>query len=366
MNIVKATRKFEEWLARHTKLVKPDILLKHRRMTEAAFPFFRGTFYRWMQLWPEVCPELSKAPELLAVGDLHIENFGTWRDIEGRLIWGVNDFDEAASLPYTIDLVRLATSAVLAGEEVRLSLSAKNACAAIVEGYSLCLTQGGRPFVLAEQNIWLREIATAASRDPVHFWAKIDSLPTLRGGIPSGARRALERLMPERGLEYRLARRVTGLGSLGHIRLVAIAGFRGGRIAREVKALVPSAVCWATQENGKSDIQYRNIEYEEILCRAVRSQDPFVRLRGRWIGRRLAPYCSRIELDLLPTNRDEQQLLFAMGWETANIHLGSRKSIGGVQKHFHKLKPDWLLSAAKAMAKVVSHDWRVWRSEKKR
>jgi hypothetical protein len=366
MNIVKATREYEEWLARQTKLVRPDILLKHRRMREAAFPFFRATFYRWMQLWPEVCPDLSKAPQLLAVGDLHIENFGTWRDIEGRLIWGVNDFDEAAELPYTIDLVRLATSALLAGEEVRLSLSAKNACAAILEGYSQCLTQGGRPFVLAEQNIWLREIATAASRDPVHFWSKMDSLPTVRGGIPSGARHALERLMPEPGLEYRVARRVAGLGSLGHIRLVAIAGFRGGRIAREVKALVPSAVCWVTDEKGRSDIHYRNIQYEEILCRAVRSQDPFVRLRGRWIARRLAPYCSRIELDVLPTNRDEQQLLFAMGWETANIHLGSRESIDSVKKHFHKLAPDWLLSNAKAMAKAIGHDWRVWRKENTR
>ena len=45
------------------------------------------------------------------------ENFGTWRDAEGRLIWGVNDFDEAARMPYALDIVRLATSAVLA--EVR-------------------------------------------------------------------------------------------------------------------------------------------------------------------------------------------------------------------------------------------------------
>ena len=48
---------------------------------------------------------------MLAVGDIHIENFGTWRDNDGRLIWGVNDFDEAAEMPYALDLVRLTTSA---------------------------------------------------------------------------------------------------------------------------------------------------------------------------------------------------------------------------------------------------------------
>ena len=51
---------------------------------------------------------------MLGVGDLHVENFGTWRDAEGRLIWGINDFDEACPMPYTIDLVRLAASADLA------------------------------------------------------------------------------------------------------------------------------------------------------------------------------------------------------------------------------------------------------------
>jgi uncharacterized protein (DUF2252 family) len=86
MNIVKATHRFEEWLGRQTTLIKPDLLLKHQHMAEAAFPFLRATFYRWMQIWPKTCPDLARAPQVLAVGDLHVENFGTWRDLEGRLV----------------------------------------------------------------------------------------------------------------------------------------------------------------------------------------------------------------------------------------------------------------------------------------
>ncbi len=33
--------------------------------------------------------------QVLAVGDLHVNSFGTWRDAEGRLCWGLDDFDEA-------------------------------------------------------------------------------------------------------------------------------------------------------------------------------------------------------------------------------------------------------------------------------
>ena len=119
-------------------------------MAESPFPFLRATFYRWVQRWPEVCPDLAAAPAVLSVGDLHIENFGTWRDAEGRLIWGINDFDEAYPMPYTIDLVRLAASAILASGENHLSLDPEDACDAILAGYSETLDQGGCPFVLAD------------------------------------------------------------------------------------------------------------------------------------------------------------------------------------------------------------------------
>jgi hypothetical protein len=356
MNIVKSTLRFEQWLGQHTALVKPDLRLKHRRMAESPFPFLRATFYRWMQVWPEVCPYLAKAPQLLAVGDLHVENFGTWRDIEGRLVWGVNDFDEAAVLPYTLDLVRLATSALLASDEGHLALKAKDACAAILDGYRQSLAERGRPFVLEEEHGWLRQLATGELRDPVHFWQKMNGLPRLTAPIPASAREALEQLMPERGLTYKTVRRVAGLGSLGHVRVVAIAECHGGNIAREAKALAPSSVFWASGEKGPAEILY-----QAIIGSAVRCPDPFVQLRGRWIVRRLSPHCSRIELTVLPKDRDELRLLFAMGWETANIHLGSRDARKYVRRHLDRMKAGFLASAAKDMAKKVSDDWRAWK-----
>lgn len=356
VNIVKSTRNFETWLGSHTSPVGRDLRLKHRHMAEAVFSFLRATFYRWMQVWPEVCGDVAKAPQVLAVGDLHIENFGTWRDAEGRLIWGVNDFDEAAMLPYTNDLVRLAASALLAIEDGHLALKAKDACMAILDGYRESLGGGGRPFVLEEENKWLRQIATGELRDPVRFWKKIDSLTPMRGEIPASARDALEHLLPERGLDYRVCRRVAGLGSLGRMRLVAIAECHGGRIAREAKAIVPSSVYWARGTQGPEEILY-----PAIISRAIRAPDPYVQVRGRWIVRRLSPHCCRIELSDLPTDRDELRLLFAMGWETANIHLASKGEARDVRKHLNKLKRNWLAGAAKDMAKAVRDDWDTWR-----
>lgn len=244
--IVEATADFEQWLAKHLPIVKQDLKTKHEQMALAAFPFFRATFYRWLQLWPHVCADVASAPSVLAVGDLHIENFGTWRDLEGRLIWGVNDLDEAWPCGYTIDLVRLATSAYLAVEEEHLCLRRRRGADAIEEGYRDGIASGGEPFILAEKHQWLRLLALGDLRDPVHFWAKMTSLPAYKGGVPQEVRKLIEDALPAPKQEYQLKRRIAGLGSLGHPRILALTQSRGAWIAREAKATRPSAWVWAT------------------------------------------------------------------------------------------------------------------------
>ena len=107
------------------------------------------------------------------------------------------------------------------------------------------------------------------------------------------------------------------MGSLGRQRFVALAEFEGAPVCREAKALATSAWDWARGDDSQP------IRYQKALDIAVRAHDPFVRLQGRWIVRRLAPDCSKIELAAVPREKDETKLLHAMGWETANVHLGS-------------------------------------------
>ncbi len=356
MRITKATLDYERWLASQTPLVKADIQFKHQEMAAALFPFLRATFYRWIQVWTETCPECNGAPAILAVGDLHVENYGTWRDIEGRLIWGINDFDEAYPLPYVIDLVRLAASADVAIEADHLAEKPKRAHDAILTGYLDALKFGGRPFVLAEDHSWLRLIALSNLRNPVHFWQKMRQLPRLRDRIPPDARTDLEVLLPEPRLRYKLYRRRSGLGSLGRQRYVALADFRGGLVAREAKALVASACLWANNGKGSSQIRY-----QAVIEGAVRCRDPFVQPKGHWIVRRLAPDCCRIELPSLPEEADQSRLLYSMGWETANVHLANPEQTKSILKDINGRPSGWLDDAAKQMLKVTRSDWREWK-----
>jgi uncharacterized protein DUF2252 len=351
--IVTATRNYEAWVGAQVPLVRADIVFKHEQMALGAFSFLRATFYRWMEQWQANCADLARAPKVLAVGDLHTENFGTWRDNEGRLIWGINDFDEAYPLAYTIDLVRLATSARLSIAAGNLQITPRAACAAILDGYHDGIGGEGMPFVLAEDHPVLRGEAESELRNPVNFWTKMQALPVLRN--PSAeAVKLLRGEMHDDEVPRYVARRA-GLGSLGHPRVVAIAEHRGGLIAREAKALVGSAAGWV--DDPKSDPA---IHYHEIVDGAVRCADPFLEVQDRWVVRRLAPDCSRIEFTVT-TAVDQPQLLRSMGFETANVHLGSgKRKVNAVRSDLAKRDADWLKSSSKVMAQVTMDDQVAW------
>jgi uncharacterized protein (DUF2252 family) len=357
MNIRQATSSYEKWVASCIPLDRHALSFKHKQMTMALFPFLRATFYRWVQIWREVTGEAAVAPSLLAVGDLHLENFGTWRDLEGRLIWGINDFDEVYTMPYSIDLVRLATSAHAATAEQHLSIRPRDASDAILEGYRDALKEGGRPFVLAENHRWLRKIALNRLRDATVFWQKLASLPKSQVRLPHDVERELRKLLPDRSMPCERKQRTSGLGSLGHTRVVLLGQWHGYYVAREAKELTPSACVWARGNRAEG----QRTRYGKILERAVRVPDPFVRPYDGWLLRRLAPDCSRIELVSLPESRDEERLLYSMGWETANIHFGTPRAIPAIKRDLAKRPGNWLHKAAKAMLRATERDWGEWK-----
>jgi hypothetical protein len=317
--------------------------------------FFRGTYYRWAQLFPEACPKLSRGPKVLACGDLHVGSFGTWRDAEGRLAWGVDDFDESYPLAYTNDLVRLAASVKIVKDFDRLTIRWKDACNAILDGYRQCLESGGRPLVLAEQEKCLQRLGIDAIKSSKDFWKKLNRLPAVSGALPRNLKAALEKTLPPQ-LHYKVVRRQAGMGSLGQPRFVAIAEWKGGCIAREAKELVPSSSMWVEGKTGAGQGYY-----ERAISNAVRSPDPFQQVVGGWLVRRLSPDSNPIDIIGLARYADEERLLHAMGSEAANVHLGTKKSLRGILADLNKKKRRWLESAAKQMARAMEREWNKYR-----
>ncbi|MFF7727952.1 DUF2252 domain-containing protein [Streptomyces sp. NPDC008001] len=102
--------------------------VKFRKMAASAFAFYRGTACLFYKDLAEEAPQGAAGPYLdertsrvWIHGDLHAENFGTYMDSNGRLIFNVNDFDEAYVGPFTWDLKRFAASVALIGYTKALS-----------------------------------------------------------------------------------------------------------------------------------------------------------------------------------------------------------------------------------------------------
>ena len=357
--IRKANAAYERWLRKELrdKVVEADLRAKHEKMSSGPFPFLRATYWRWAETILDVCPKLRNAPQVLAVGDIHLENYGMWRDNDGRLVWGVNDFDEAAVMPYALDLVRLATSAALARPSRRYRNS--DSCGAILDGYRKGL-ENPRPFVLDKEHPRLRSLLVVDEKSRASFWAKVEAQKSLKKP-PKRYRRAIAAAMPEAGLAIeKFYPRQAGTGSLGRQRWVGVADWRGGPVLREAKALVPSG--WVRARG----LRTRRLHVQEIADGRYRAPDPWYSANDELVVRRLSPNTRKIEVAEEPEELLNPRMLAAMGHELANIHLGTGDHRRAIERDLAKRQDDWLHRATSRAAAFVAREFEQWRGKPSR
>jgi len=350
MSFRKDNDDFEAWLADHCDVVEEDIDYKHRQMEESAFIFLRATYFRWARKIEKWCPELMDAPQVLSVGDLHAENFGTWRDEDGRLVWGVNDFDEAAEMPYALDLIRLTTSALVAGKGGGAAVDA--VCDAVLSGYREGLRKP-QPVVLDRDRRWLRELVVVPEKRRAKFWKKIQAMKVERA--PPRYRKLLAAAMPEPRLVLaKTGRRVAGAGSLGRPRWIGMANWRGAPVLREAKSLVPSAWLFA---HGRTTKRSR---CGEIAGGRYRAIDPWHLVTDAVAVRRLSPNNRKIEAGEDPGLLLSPDMLRVMGADLAAVHLGVSDRRAGIERDLRGRKRGWLKACAVKMAQAVQADFADW------
>jgi len=336
---------YEAWLRTQCRVVKADLKEKHRRMRKSVFGFMRATYFRWARTIESVSPELAATPVVACVGDIHVENFGTWRDAEGRLVWGVNDYDEAAFMPYAFDLARLATSACLSppaeGDAARVA-------AAVLAGYRAGLA-APRPVLLDQQDGWLRSFANPSEQTGIDFWGEVDAC--LDADPPRAVRGALALSLPDDARIIRFASQTKGGGSLGRPRFLAIAEWNGGRVVREAKAYVPSAWLWAHRKKAP-----REPWFIDLARGSFRSPDPFSGAQAGFAIRRVAPDARKIELADVAERVPSARFLAAMAADLAAVHAADPRS-PAIVEDLSARTGNWLLPAVKAALQQTRQDY---------
>jgi uncharacterized protein (DUF2252 family) len=132
---------------------------KFRKMAESPFAFYRGSaalFYADVSRDDD--PFLNEQTSRVWIqGDLHAQNFGTYMNNAGNLVFDVNDFDEATLAPFTWDVKRFCASLVLVGYQKALSDSeieslVKTAAQSYARQVARFATNGDKNFALMTSN----------------------------------------------------------------------------------------------------------------------------------------------------------------------------------------------------------------------
>ena len=118
------------------------VKLKYRFMRENMFRFFRGTCHVFYE-------DLSKnealpySPQTWISGDLHIENFGSYKGDNRQVYFDLNDFDEAILAPAVWEVVRMVTSILIAFQSLKIGQrKAMNMAKLFLKKYSDTLASG--------------------------------------------------------------------------------------------------------------------------------------------------------------------------------------------------------------------------------
>jgi uncharacterized protein (DUF2252 family) len=143
---------------------------KFRKMAADPFAFYRGSaplYYadlvRLEDPWAD-----ERTSRVWIQGDLHAENYGTYMDAAGVLVFDVNDFDEAYVGHFTWDLRRMAASLALLGFSKALS---DDTIREVIETYGRAYLEQVEFFVSEEKDEEFRitlDNATGVTRSVLH------------------------------------------------------------------------------------------------------------------------------------------------------------------------------------------------------
>jgi len=372
----------------------PQVLQKkYDAMRGSAYAFLRGTAHLFYQDLPQA-RLLERAPRSWLCGDLHFENFGSYKGDNRLVYFDINDFDEACLGPCTLDLLRFTVSVLIGAESlgydatqarrmVRLFLNAY--VAAIQAGKARWIERdvATGPIAALLNALRLRKrkayldkrtrLVNGQRRLRIDGEKLLEVSPEQRRRIVRCMRRFAQRQSdPQFFRLLDVARRVAGTGSLGVERYALLVEGKGSpnrNYLLDLKQALPSAVRayvaggqpdWKSQAHRVVTLQ-RRIQAVPVAFLATVKMN-----RVELVLRALQPIEDRIALSKSIPSRQAEELMEDMGRLVAWGQLRSSGRQGSANAD--ELIIYWakrsrvraLIALARVCAQRVQTDWRVY------
>ncbi len=393
-NVIKRIRKFNEH--RDPELVK----LKYEALKESPFRFFRGTCH----LFYEDLPKKSfilKSPKTWICGDLHLENFGTFKGNNRLAYFDMNDFDEAILGPCLIDVVRLCTSVFLASGMIKMEIAeCRKLAKVLLKSYAYNLEQGHIKYM--EQRI-----AKGFVRDFLEHATQRTRVEMLNQRVKFGksgiairhdelkafdadkkTRRNVKIALAKWAMEnaedpafYKvidIANRATGTGSIGierHLVLILGKGKPDGYYLLDIKeADLPSGLHFIKLKQPKwKNEALRLIEIQGRVQSASPAYLNPIKIGKKWfVMKELQPLEDKVDFALLQKDVDKlTQLLTDMGAIVAwnNLRCGGRQGAAIADelikfgRNLHKIEEEILNYAENYASRTIKY-WVDFKTER--
>jgi uncharacterized protein (DUF2252 family) len=370
------------------------LAMKYKAMRGSPFVFLRGTCHLFYERLPRATV-LDEAPPVWICGDMHLENFGSYKGDNRLIYFDNNDFDEACLAPALYELVRLLTSVLVGAADLKLSRAQALAlCHTAVDSYAAALAFGKSRWIEAETSVGMvRDLFDAlANRTRV---AHLDRRTVLKGKtrtlkvdgkkalpVTDAQRAAVTQFMNQFAAGepnpdfYRIldvARRIAGTGSLGVDRYVILVEGKGspdGNFLIDLKEALPSSVMphvrmpqpdWDTEAQRVVEVQRRNQAVSQAFLHAVQFN------RRSYVLRSLQPSEDRVALSDWDGKLPRLEgVVNSMAELSAWAHLrsgGRQKSSIADELIAYGNRKDWqlpLIELATQCEAQVETDWKTY------
>lgn len=373
------------------------LAMKYAKMRTSPYVFLRGTCHLFYdRLLVDSLPD--DAPTAWICGDLHLENFGSYKG-ENRLVYfDINDFDEAILAPVSWDLVRLLTSVFAAQTSLRLDAPrAMLLCNEFMTAYGKALESGKASWVDRDSAAGLvKELLDALrGRSRVEHLDKYTKLDKRRRLIRCDGERSMKASSKETARATALveafaatqndrkffevidvAHRIAGAGSLGVERYMVLVNGDGSpdeNYLLDVKQTLPSSLGthvkisqpeWASEADRVVTLQNRMQAAATAFLNSVTT----AKGKRSYVVRALQPSADRVALDdTVVTFEQIGDVVSQMGRIVAWAHLRGSGLQGSANADalvaFGASGNRWqapLLASAQQSATQTVGDWKTY------
>ncbi len=335
----------------------PQIAIqKYLKMRKNALGFFRGTCHLFYQDLP-LASSLNLAPSTWICGDLHLENFGSYKGDDRQVYFGINDFDEGILAPCLWDVSHLVTSIFLAADILGLDRSGQIQVSQVyLDSYAHILATG-KVKAIDRDNAWgivadlLKEVSARKRRDLLDERTEIvgdmrqlkidgDKILTISELLRQEVVGAIDlwaqtQSNPDFFQVLDVGVRVAGTGSLGLDRYIILVKGKGSLDRnylldfkeQPASALEPYSIEvqpeWKNQAARVMTVQQLVQSAPPALLAAIEFSDT------SYLLRELQPTADKIGFKADKISLSQlKKLIYTMGEVTADAHLNSSNKLG--------------------------------------